>query len=263
MTYPARLLCCVLLLPGAVMLTGCWFQGHSRLDEEKEPHFIAGKNRVNEMDDPGAIECFQRALEVNPRSSAAHFELGLLYEKSKQDYASAVYHFERFLDLRPKSDFAGVVHQRILACKQELAKTVSLETVTQSLQTELEALTGENKRLREEMEALRAYYTRPQTNTGPTHVAARPMPVAARPTAAPIPAGLPVSSHPAPSTRVSAARPEAMAAVPRRTHTIQPGETPISIARRYGVKVETLMAANPAVDSRRLQVGRSLKVPVP
>ena len=41
------------------------------MEEEKEPHFMAGKMRVNEMDYPGAIECFEKALEVNPQDTRA------------------------------------------------------------------------------------------------------------------------------------------------------------------------------------------------
>jgi len=51
------------------------------------------------------------------------------------------------------------------------------------------------------------------------------------------------------------------ASTPARTHTVKMGETPSVIARRYGVKLTALMAANPRVDARRLQVGQALTVP--
>lgn len=35
------------------------------------------------------------------------------------------------------------------------------------------------------------------------------------------------------------------------------------IARKYGVKVEALMAANPGLDPRRLRVGQTLAIPAP
>jgi LysM repeat protein len=35
------------------------------------------------------------------------------------------------------------------------------------------------------------------------------------------------------------------------------------IARKYGVKVDALMAANPKLDPRRLQVGQALIIPPP
>jgi len=152
------------------------------LDEEKEPHFLAGKSRVNTLDYQGAIECFEKALEANPRSALAHFEAGLLYEKHKMDHAAAIYHFERFLELRPGSGYAEVVRQHILACKQELAKTVSLGPVTQSLQREFEQLTQQNKVLQEEVAMWRAK-ARTQGTAEPIRTEA----ASTRNTAAPLP----------------------------------------------------------------------------
>ena len=48
-----------------------------------------------------------------------------------------------------------------------------------------------------------------------------------------------------------------------RTHTVKAGETPSLIARKYGVKVDALMAANPKLDPRRMQVGQALIIPAP
>lgn len=44
-------------------------------------------------------------------------------------------------------------------------------------------------------------------------------------------------------------------------HTISPGETLGTIASRYGVSVERVMALNQSVDPRRLPVGRDLRIP--
>jgi len=255
------------LLGCALVLTGCWAGGRSQLDEEKEPHFLVGKSRVSEMDYPGAIEAFEKALEVNPRSASAHFEVGLLYEKNKVNYAAAIYHFERFLELRSKSDYAEVVKQRILACKQELARTVSLGPVTQGLQNEFEKLTEENKRLTEEnrrlkedVEKWRAISSRP----APVN-AAVPATIPARfPSAAPTHLAASAVASSAPS---SPARPpvraESAPVAAGKTHLIKSGETPVAIARLYGVKVDALMAANTRLDARRLQVGSTVRVPVP
>jgi LysM repeat protein len=35
------------------------------------------------------------------------------------------------------------------------------------------------------------------------------------------------------------------------------------IARRYGVKLDALMAANPKLDPRRLQIGQAVIIPAP
>jgi len=80
----------LLLLVGGLTLSGCLPSGQSPVDEEKESHFLAGKSRVSELDYKGAIEAFEKALEVNPRSAAANFELALLYEKRGTEPATAI-----------------------------------------------------------------------------------------------------------------------------------------------------------------------------
>ena len=248
---------CALFLLLVMGLCGCLPSGHSPLDEEKEPHFLAGKSRVNTLDYQGAIECFEKALEANPRSALAHFEAGLLYEKHKQDHAAAIYHFERFLELRPGSGYAEVVRQHILACKQELAKTVSLGPVTQSLQREFEQLTQQNKVLQEEVAMWRGK-ARTQSTAEPTRMetaSTRNTPTPSAIVAAP-------AANPAPSLSNSSNAARRGGAASGQIHVIKSGETPTVIARKYGVKPAALMAANPKMDARRLQVGQTINVPV-
>lgn len=49
--------------------------------------------------------------------------------------------------------------------------------------------------------------------------------------------------------------------ISRRSHLVQSGENPASIARKYSIKVESLMAANPGLDPRKLKVGQTLAIP--
>jgi LysM repeat protein len=245
----------------ACALSGCLPGSQSQLDEEKEAHFLEGKSRLNARDYKGSFESFEKALQVNPHSASAHFELALLCDQQKQDYAAAIYHYDRFLDLRPRSDYAEIVRQKIGACKQELARTVSLGPVTQRMQREFEQLSEENKRLHEELEACHANLV------GLQQMRANQASVAAAPTR---PAPTNNSRQPAiqaqatvqPSnTAVSTPAPARLAATLGRTHTVKPGDTPTMIARKYGVKVDALMAANPSVDARRLQIGQALTLP--
>ena len=97
MTFSVGLFRTALLLLAGLVLSGCL--PSAPRDEEKEPYFLAGKSRVNTMDFKGAIESFEKAVEVNPKSAAAHFELGWLYDQKESDPAAAIYHYERFLKL--------------------------------------------------------------------------------------------------------------------------------------------------------------------
>src|SRR5436309_2155590 len=107
-----------LLLFGFLLLSGCLPSGQSQLDEQKEPHFLAGRSRVSALDYKGAIESFERALEVNPKSASAHLELGLLFDQKDPEPATAIYHFEHYLKLHPNAENAETIRMRILACKQ-------------------------------------------------------------------------------------------------------------------------------------------------
>jgi tetratricopeptide (TPR) repeat protein len=243
-----KMLGCLLLGLFGLML-GCSPAGSVAGDEEKEPQFLIGRSRVNSMDYRGAIEAFEQALETNPRSGAAHFELGWLYAEKESDPAAAIYHYETFLKLRPGSGNAETVRQHIFRLKQELAKGVLPIPPSLEIQRQLEQQAEENRRLREELERLRTTAAVPAVPPPPNRAAA---PVAAR--AAPVPVAAPAAP---------AITPRAGRVVAARTHRVQAGETLAAIARRYNVKLEALLAANPGLNPRRLQVGQGLRIPNP
>jgi peptidoglycan DL-endopeptidase LytF len=53
------------------------------------------------------------------------------------------------------------------------------------------------------------------------------------------------------------------AACPGFTYSIQPGDTIYTLAARYGLAPEVLLAANPGLDPYRLMVGQTICIPVP
>jgi LysM repeat protein len=264
MTLSVRRICGWALLLNCFALSGCLPSLQSQLDEEKDPHFLEGKGRVNSMDYDGAIQSFENALAANPKSASAHFELGWLYDQRKAEPATAIYHYARFVAAHASGEKADRARTRILACKQELARTVSLAPVTQNMQHEFDQLTEENRRLREEVERWRAYYLRMQgqSNVPSADLAER---VVAQPAAAPaLRTSQTTASRPADAPSATATPPRAAnAATGAKTHTVKGGETPSAIARKYNIKVATLMAANPRTDARHLQVGQTLSIPSP
>jgi LysM repeat protein len=50
---------------------------------------------------------------------------------------------------------------------------------------------------------------------------------------------------------------------PVGTCTVRAGDTPAAIARKYGVKLDALLAANPGLNPKRLKVGQSITIPSP
>jgi len=253
MTFPGWLFRGALAVLLCAGLAGC-LPGPNQSEEEKEPHFLAGKSAINSMDYKGAIEAFEKALEVNPHSSAAHFELAWLYDQKDPNPAAAIYHYEQYLRLQPGAGNAETVTNRILACKQELAKAILLPN-TPGMQRELDQLAEENKRLRDEVEKWRAYY-RTQPGTNPVTATATPRPVTT-------PDDSPVATASPPSNPTRDDRRATRPSGDQRTHTVQAGETPYAIARKYGIKLDALQSANPGMDPRRLRVGQTLNIPSP
>jgi tetratricopeptide (TPR) repeat protein len=245
---------------GAMLLSGCQESPRSELDEQREPHFMAGKNRVNSMDYRGAIGSFQRALEVNPQSASAHFELGWLFDEKEPDPAAAIYHYSRYLQLTPNAGNVETVRSRILACKQQLASTVTLSPVTKTLQDELQRALEQNRALRDQIERWKAYVRHLEAITNSfasTRIGTN------RTLEEPFSPNQPERLQGGGSaTGIEGGRTPG-SGVTSRTHTVKPGETPTTIARKYGVKVDALLAANPRVEARRMRVGQVLVIPPP
>ena len=245
----------------AVALNGCTPSGRSQLSEEKEPHFVLGKSRVNAMDFQGAIEAFEQSLEANHHSATAHFELGWLYDEKTSDPAAAIYHYQEYLKLNPNADNGDVIKQRIYRCKQQLAADVLPLPSAPAAQQQLERLSEQNRQLQDETGKWRAYYASQlaaaKTNSTPTPGYREPQSTV-NPT--PVQPAQNVSTTPAGANTGIPTNPQPAAAVPR-THTVVAGETAMGITRKFGVKLSALQAANPGVNLGRIHTGQVLNLP--
>jgi len=243
-SFAALLLCAIL---GA-----CTPTAEGPQDDQKNPFYLSGKERVQAMDYTGAVESFERALQQNPRSVLAHFELGLVHEQHLADYATALYHYNKAIKLRPAGYPADNIRQRIPACRQELLKADSLAVVYPSALRETEKLREENQELRRQILELKT--------------------------------GVAASGHAAPSGLASSGGPERSSTnrlsnantsggsgnvesgnstgEKVRSYTVRPGETLASISRSQNVRLDALLAANRGLDPKRLKVGQTIKVPL-
>ncbi len=241
----------------AVWLSACTPSAQGPFEEEKERHYMAGMTKLQARDYSGAIESFQKAIEVNPHSAAAHLQLGLLYERNSEECATAIYHFQQYLQLRPTADYAEVIRQRIVGCKQELAKSVSLGPLSGEMQGRLETLALENQRLKDENRRLSEDNHKWQSYFASLQ---RPLPHSASSEGvSPLPSQPPRVPTEG-SAALSGARDEPSLAA-ARTHKVQSGDTFFSIANRHGISVAALERANPGVDSRRLRIGQMVNLP--
>jgi tetratricopeptide (TPR) repeat protein len=241
-----------------LLACGCDPRSEANVDEQKNPYFLAGKERVAAHDYEGAIEAFEKALEINPKSVLAHFEVAVLYEQHSEqkdsDYIAAMYHYQQVLRLRPNEYPADNARQRIAGCKQELVKGEALAPVAQSLIRENDRLKQENRTLQQQLESLRVETAR-----------VNPMPP---------PAGFAARTNSSPRSRTNSVTTIALrqpspatATLPSPTsgsaksHTVRQGDTAYAIARQYKVSLGSLLAANPGVDPKHMRPGQILNIP--
>ncbi len=263
----------VLAVATLLVVNGCSPVDSGPTDEEKEPHFVLGDSRFNEMDWNGAIEAYEESLEVNPHSAQAHYRLAQLFDTKEPDPAAAIYHYEQYLKLQPDANNHDIITQRIDSCKQQLATDVYALPSAPAMQKQLDSLIQQNKQLQSQVDQLNGvvkqwnvYYaseqaalkngsSAPQNNSAAQSTSPTPDDISPEPTQQP--------SQPRTTTRTPSVGSKPAAPKPPgvRKHIVASGETLAGIARKQGISLASLQAANPGVNPRKLRAGQSLNLP--
>ncbi len=180
------------------LCAGCWDPWTGKngpADEEKDVDIIRGRNLVRSLDYTNAAEAFEGALRTNPRNASAHFELCVLNEQRFNDFPAAIYHGERFLKLRPKSEQTNIVANLVTSSLRQLATSVPVGAVTPSLQRDYERILSENGRLKLQIEVLGQQLA--QANNRPAAAPDPPAPAPGNPSVEP-PKANPTPGKPSP-----------------------------------------------------------------
>lgn len=250
------------LLTGAcaLALVGCRPQKSAQTDPKQDANYQRGQTLISQMDYQGAIGEFKRALHTNPESAPAHLELGFLYKDYADDPAAAIFHFNNFLVLDPETDQAKLIRQNIDNCKMQLAKLFLIAPVVPNVKKEITQLKQEVKNLKQENHKLKWQINAMGTSSDP----GRPLLTQAsnpRKPAAPVVIAATVKPSAKPRSQEKPKLVASATPSPRKIHTIGKGEYPAKIARRYGIKLEALLKANPGINPRKMQIGDKVRIP--
>lgn len=72
-----------------------------------------------------AIRWCEKTLARRPDSPRAHRELALIYDHFKQDYVPALYHYRRYLELRPDAEDRADVEDMLAKCSRAFAAQIA------------------------------------------------------------------------------------------------------------------------------------------
>lgn len=232
-----RRLMAVGCLGAACVFTGCSRSG-SELSELDDPLIRQAHARAQEGNKDMALALLNRALLRKPGLSRAHLDAALLYDQYKQDYVRAIYHYTRYLELRPQPDKRTMIEGLIRQAR--IAYAASLVDQEYTIDHRLRQLREENERLQNDLREVRA-------NLAKLLLQAR---------------GVAPAVPPAPA---AVAAPVAPAAA-ERTYKVQPGDTLSTIAARMYQEPRQwplIFEANRDVlpGPEKLVVGQTLRIP--
>lgn len=276
----------------ALWLAGCSDSDRVRTAAEiDEPGYREGQTLLKAGRRQEALSAFLKVVDLRGDDAPeSHLEIGLLYAQHINDPLSAIYHFRKYLALRPNSPQAPLVRQRIDAATREFARTLPAQPLENQLQrvdlvATLDKLKQENEALKQELADVKAgrnavvapgFDSPASTATDKAGPATPPSltfnvesipTVRTRPVAPPVAARSPAPAPTRPATVTKTPTPAApKAPAAARTHTVQKGDTLSRISQQYygnRTRVKDIFNANRGVMSSEtdLKIGTVLKIP--
>jgi LysM repeat protein len=276
----------LLVVTSWVGLTGC--EPNESLpfaSEVDEPHYRRGAQLLRGGRTQEALEAFLKVIDKRGGDAPeSHLESGILYLQHLKDPVAAIYHFRKYLEMRPSSPQAARTRELIETATKEFARTLPAQPFegqvkVLDLMEQVERLQKENTQLKEQIsQALTAAgFKRPAGNVGsatqetdsaaPTEPEAEPVVAVPAETPAPPP---PVRPTPLPAIQkpVTTVASAGTTSTPGgRVYTVKRGDSLYSISRQYfgnGSRIDDIVAANrPLLSSRTspLKPGMQLRIP--
>jgi tetratricopeptide (TPR) repeat protein len=159
-----RLFASILALALMVGWAGCGeSERFSYASETDEPSYREGTSLLKAGRRQEALTSFLKVIDKRRDDAPeSHLEVGLLYAQHINDPLSAIYHFRKYLALRPNSPQAPLVRQRIDAAIRDFARTLPAQPLDNGqlqrvdLVATLDKLKQENDALKQQLADARA-----------------------------------------------------------------------------------------------------------
>lgn len=263
----------------ALILVGCSPEqkGGMPNNDYESATFKRAKEKYELRDYREAVNLYEEVLRENPSMAKAHFELGLIYNDKVNDPISAIYHFRKFLRLKPNSERGKTVQEWISRAELAIASSQPnspMESTEQfvELQKENLILKNTNEKLQQELAALKhslpdkSEKNQPLAATESTKVVLKPISSSTE-TQSINRVTNSIALKLITNTEVtSVATNVPVVSSPIKKHTVQAGETLWRIAVRYypeQVKegAKKIMEANLITDPSKIRSGQILTIP--
>lgn len=268
----------ITLIVITVLSTACDPNALNVQREEEESTYRRAERFKREGRQEEALKSYLKVITHRTRAPESHLNAGLLYLQHRRDPISAIYHFNRYLELEPESDKAKLVRQQIEAAKRLFISNLpgqpyQNEYERLDLIEQIKRLEAENQSLQEQLLVTRQQFLNDSTDSfalenkastitplqkTDSQSTAPPLPKDSQTTAQPSPFPTKVSSQTTPE-------PEQTRSV-ESTYVVQKGDTLFSISKQiyntpkrwtdiYRANQDTLGSPD------QLKVGQKLRLP--
>lgn len=156
-------------LAGVAVVVGCGDQAASADErEERDPHVISGRKLVEEGQYQEAVEVYKKAIENEPSMARPHLDVALTYQRLIANaqasggeaeafidfHVRSIYHFDRYLELRPNAEKAEFIEEQKLKVVASLAAfLINRSPEVREVVTERNALIQERAGLKRQLAA--------------------------------------------------------------------------------------------------------------
>lgn len=244
---------CLLMAAGVIALSGCGKNSGSIEErEERDPNILSGQEYMDQGNYEAAIQEFKLAMEQEPRMGRPHLDLATIYHNHVYNPIHAIYHYDRYLELRPdteKKEF--ILEQRQKIFNQFAQTLVDNLPEVQNMLKERNLLIQRNNELKRQLAAAIQKPTAPASST----------PAASTPTT-----GTSVTRTVPKSTATPTARTSGTAAPQHKIYHVVAGDTLSKIATKFygdSGKYDIIYEANKNMmrHAGDLKVGQTLVIP--
>ena len=136
------------------LLAGCTSQVREQdALEFNYPAIRKARAKLREGDKQSALVLLNKALDEKPKLAQAHLEIAQLYDDYDRNYVRAIYHYERYLELRPQTEKKEMIEGFIR--KAKIAFAASVAEQVPGLDKKVQALQEDNDRLKQDLRQVR------------------------------------------------------------------------------------------------------------
>lgn len=246
---------------------GCDFGQAEVVKETAEPHFLRGQEELRRGNVSEAMSAFLKVSEKRRDAPESHFELGRIYLEHMDDPNTAIYHFKKYLELKPNSPSSPMVRQMIETAQKKFAASLPespYEITSRNIELEelLQKLQKENLELKQKLASANATIDRLEAtqkiNVSRTTTPTVPVRNVSNSTQE-------QQQKPQATATAQAQQPSVRKDIPS-TYVVQSGDTLSSISRKfYGTpnKWREIFAANRnrLATAGSVKPGQTLKLP--